>query len=81
LFVQVIDLTGVDVRGGRIKPTHLTVLPTVQLYGARRDGENTVRNCDRSDGLFLGPAARNLQIQTSNLNSGLAQETRKRSQS
>jgi hypothetical protein len=29
LFVQIIDLTGVNIRGGRSKRTHLTVLPTV----------------------------------------------------
>lgn len=29
LFVQVIDLTGVDIRSGLTKPTHLTVFSTV----------------------------------------------------
>jgi hypothetical protein len=52
LFVQVVDLTGVDVRGGQTKSTHLTVFPTVRSGLMRHDEENTVRNYHRSDGIF-----------------------------
>jgi hypothetical protein len=61
LFLQAVDLTAINNRSERIKPTDLTVVRTVRSKDAHRDGENTVRTDDRSDGILLKPAARLLR--------------------
>jgi len=61
LFLQIIDLATINDRSERMKPTYLTVLPTVRSEVAHRDGESTVRNEDGSDGIFLKLAARVLR--------------------
>jgi hypothetical protein len=63
----------VGIPGRCIKPIHLTVLPMVQSEVARCDGEKTVRNCDRSDGLFLVSGRRSIRIKEARADSVLAQ--------
>ena len=55
---QVIDLTPINNRSERIKPTYLTVFLTVRSDVARRGRESTVRDDGAFDGLFLQVTAR-----------------------
>jgi hypothetical protein len=57
LFVQIIDLTGVNISRRTEQADSFDGSSDGLITVAKPDGEKTVKNCDRFDELFLKPTA------------------------